>query len=195
MAIANLRQSEIHTAFDNVTFVNFNYDRCIEHYIYWSFQRLGLNEAESARIVASLKMIRPYGGLGTSLPAVHGHLAFGYHSHADFFELINRIRTYTESAVHDSNILEDALHRAELILILGFGFHAQNLNLLRLDQPREARVIATVKNLDRANLVDITDALIRTLRIAPEQIELFDMTTPELLQNLRLKILRRTSAD
>jgi hypothetical protein len=40
MAITGLKQSEFRKkAFAQVTFINFNYDRCIEHYIFWALQR------------------------------------------------------------------------------------------------------------------------------------------------------------
>jgi hypothetical protein len=76
-------------------------------------------------------------------------------------------------------------------LFLGFGFHAQNLSLLQLDQPNEGHVIATVKKINMANRDDLRNAVARTLRIGGTEIELFDMTAPELLSELRLKIMMR----
>jgi hypothetical protein len=193
MAISGLRRAQIHTAFDNITFINFNYDRCIEHYLFWSLQRIGIEQAEAEQVVSNLKMIRPYGGLGTSLPNARGGIPFGYNGTTDPFAMMDRIRTYTESAIHDGELLGDILHRAELVLFLGFGFHAQNLKLLQLDHPRSPYVMATVKKIHPANLDDLRLALHRTLRLPPEPIELYDMTAPELLRELRLKIAMRAS--
>jgi len=68
MAITGFKLSEIERAFNKITFVNFNYDRCIEQYFYWSLQRIGMSAAQSAETVRNLSIIRPYGGLGSLLP-------------------------------------------------------------------------------------------------------------------------------
>ena len=191
MAISGLKKSEIHTAFQNVTFVNFNYDRCIEHYLHVALQRIGVSEGDSSHIVSELKMIRPYGGIGSSLATSPDNAPFG--ANVDALRVIGRIRTYTESdALHDSKHLLKALHDAELTIFLGFGFHAQNLHLLQLPAARRKRVMATVKKVHEANRTDIVDALTQTLQTTErERVELYDMTAPELLRELRLKIMMR----
>ncbi|HKS20967.1 MAG TPA: hypothetical protein VJS63_17315 [Bradyrhizobium sp.] len=194
MAIAGLKKSELRSAFQNVTFISFNYDRCIEHYLYWAFQRIGVDSVQAAEVVECLNMIRPYGGLGPVLPNTNGRIEFGFGGHLDPYEILDRIRTYTESSIHDGARLKGALHDAHLIIFLGFGFHPQNLELLRLDQPRTAHVMATVKNIHPANLDALNTALGKALRVSPEAIELFDMTTAEMLRGLRLMISMRASS-
>lgn len=195
MAISGLKKSEIHSAFKNITFVNFNYDRCIEHYLKVALQRIGISEGDSSHIVSELKMIRPYGGIGSPLPSSPDQAPFG--ANVDPVRAIERIRTYTESeALHGSSHLEKALHDAELVIFLGFGFHAQNLSLLQLPAPRRKRVMATVKKVHEANKTDIVDALTQRLRTtAREMVELYDMTAPELLRELRLKIMMRVGGS
>ena len=68
MAVSGHRQNTVKDAFKNVTFINFNYDRCIEHYLYWSLQRIGLGELDAALTITGLNMIRPYGGIGSMMP-------------------------------------------------------------------------------------------------------------------------------
>jgi hypothetical protein len=189
MAISDLKKSQISSAFDNITFINFNYDRCIEHYLYWSLQRVGLSEAEAGLTVSGLKMIRPYGSLGSIRPGFPETAAFG--GSVDPFKAISRIRTYTESDVlHDGGQLSKALMDAALVMFLGFGFHAQNLKLLELDlKAQNKRVMATVKKVHAANLGEIKYAIARNLTIEQAHVELFDMTAPEMLRELRLKIL------
>jgi hypothetical protein len=195
MAIQGLKQSELHTAFDNLTFVNFNYDRCIEHYLFWSLQRIGVQQGQAEEIVSKLKMIRPYGGLGTSLPNVRAGIPYGADRWHNLFDVVDRIRTYTESALHDSELLDSALLGAELILFLGFGFHPQNLGLLKLGTPRDSvQVMATVKKIHSANLGELANALRTTLRVNLKAVELHDMTTPEMLRDLRLKIMMRVGS-
>ncbi|MBR1247080.1 hypothetical protein JQ609_09060 [Bradyrhizobium sp. AUGA SZCCT0169] len=194
MAITGLKKSEIQSAFDNITFVNFNYDRCIEQYLYFALQRIGIEEAGAALIVAGLNMIRPYGSVGPLLPSIPNHVLFG--GAVDPFNMLAGIRTYTENeSLHDSGHLVTALQGAKLVLFLGFGFHAQNLRLLQLPDPRAKRVMATVKKVHQANRIDIQSALGSTLRVDPDRdVELYDMTAPEMLGDLRLKIMMRAGA-
>jgi hypothetical protein len=65
MAITGFRLSEIKHAFERITFINFNYDRCIEHYIYWALVRLRISEEDAKQTIQSLNVIRPYGSLGS----------------------------------------------------------------------------------------------------------------------------------
>jgi hypothetical protein len=83
-----------------------------------AFQRIGVDVQDARSIIENLKMIRPYGGLGPALDATPGHIAFGYRNHIDPFDHIERIRTHTESAIHDSQELVNALHSARLIFLL-----------------------------------------------------------------------------
>jgi hypothetical protein len=51
MAVAGMERDELNTAFDKITFVNFNYDRAIEQYLYWALQQRMLASADEARQV------------------------------------------------------------------------------------------------------------------------------------------------
>src|SRR6185437_10732142 len=90
--------SEIEHFFDGVTFVSFNYDRCVEHFFRHSIAGLyGVNAATSAKVVGSLKVLHPYGSLGP-LPSVDGRgIPFGGQPHGDdWVGLGAKIMTYTE---------------------------------------------------------------------------------------------------
>ena len=177
-----------------MTFLNFNYDRCIEHYLFWSLQRIGLTEDRATNIVRALKIIRPYGSLGSILPHTPSFLQFGAdRARQDTFALIDRIRTFTESeALHDKEILSIALTHAEMILFLGFGFHPQNLELLTLSPNqafRPGKVIATTFKLHGGNLDDLKVTLAYRLRFPVDKVETVDMSASEVLRQLKLKVL------
>jgi hypothetical protein len=191
MAITGFKLNEITHAFKRITFVNFNYDRCIEHYLFWSLQRLGISSDDASKTIQNLNIIRPYGTLGSVIPGTPSFLKFGAPAPSKPFDLINRIRTFTESdALHDKEKLSSALVDASLIAFLGFGFHPQNLKLLALSpsqQLRKAKVLATVVGVDGANLPELKSTLHHTLRIGSE-VETYNMTASEMLQKLRIKI-------
>lgn len=63
-----LSKANLGDAFENLSIINFNYDRCVEHLCYHWFQRLyDLSESESAEVCNRMKIYHPYGSLG-SLP-------------------------------------------------------------------------------------------------------------------------------
>jgi hypothetical protein len=192
MAITGFKLSEIKHAFKRITFIIFNYDRCIEHYIFWSLQRLGLSADDASETVKNLNIIRPYGTLGSVVPQISTFLKFGAAPPANLFDMTSRIRTFTESdPLHDKEILSIALLGASLIVFLGFGFHPQNLKLLTLSpnqQLRRARVLATVYGIHDANLPELTSTLHSALRVEADMVETYAMTASDILQNLRMKI-------
>jgi hypothetical protein len=192
MAITNFKLNEIKHAFKRITFINFNYDRCIEHYLFWSLQRLGLTSEDASETIQNLDIIRPYGTLGSVVPGAPSFLNFGELPPSDPVGMIGRIRTFTESdALHDHAKLSSALVGASLIVFLGFGFHSQNLRLLTLppdQQLRRAKVLATVVGVHGANIPELKSRLGGALRVDGDMVETYDMTASEILQKLRMKI-------
>jgi hypothetical protein len=192
MAAANVKLNELKNCFKNVTFINFNYDRCLEHYLFWSLVRLGLDDHQAADIVDSLNVVRPYGTIGSVLSSRKNYMGFGSGLPPDPFPLLDRIRTYTESGLHDKAELERIVLNANRFIFLGFGFHPQNMDLLTVDQATASRdrttLMATVLGVHSGNLEIIKSRLQRALRIG-QWIDLYPMTTPGLLKDLRMKIL------
>ena len=191
MAITGYKLSKIDEAFDNITFVNFNYDRCIEHYIYFALQRIGLTTEAAARIVTRLQIIRPYGGLGSIIPGEKQYLGFGSAA-GDYFTLVDRIRTFAESEImHDGDVLLKALSSASLIVFLGFGFHVQNIDLLALEKPHAVdglKILATTFKVNHAVIPELKSAIATTLRVGLDRVETYPMTASEIVKELRIKI-------
>lgn len=58
--------------------INFNYDRCIEHFLFWAVQDLyHKSESEAAEILVGLNIFHPYGSVGV-LPWQNGELRNGW---------------------------------------------------------------------------------------------------------------------
>ena len=192
IAITNHKLSSIQHAFDNITFVIFNYDRCVEFYIYCALQRVGLNSEDASEIVERLDIIRPYGSIGSILPQAPNHLRFGDKRYLPYFNLIERIRTFTESdALHDRSTLVTKLSSARLIMFLGFGFHPQNMELIGLEASHPVvggRVLATMFGVHEANVLELRNEVGRKLRMSRDSVEAYAMTSSEILKSLRPKI-------
>ncbi|QPF90974.1 hypothetical protein [Bradyrhizobium commune] len=193
MAIANHKLADVPHAFKRLTIINFNYDRCIEHYLFWSLKRIGLSTDEAASTVAGLNILRPYGTLGSILPGSRTFLQFGANANSSVsLDLTSRIRTFTESqSLHDTDQLAASLEAAAMIIFLGFGFHPQNLRLLAMPKQqnwRGARTIATAFKVHDANLPELRAAISETMRIDSTRIEFHSMTASTILKELRMKI-------
>jgi hypothetical protein len=179
MALSALRQDAATKAFENVTIINFNYDRTVEHYLYLALQRHGGVSAEAAKAsVERLKVIRPYGSLGKLEWLAPEGVPFGGNDSADeVIAAANNIRTFTEQIEGDTirPSIDDALEKACVVICLGFGFHSQNLELMKRKdtdrwRPHVGHVSATTKGLNEGNYPTIKKFLNRHLGLGPEPI-------------------------
>ena len=155
MAAQSLRKGDASRFFDNITIINFNYDRALDQYLYWSLQDtygFSAEEALNAIYRLSQKTIRPYGSLGPLDWQQQGGTRYGSTEDlpSRLFDIASQIRTYTEQ-LDDSDMLDFvryALSQARLVVVLGFGFHPQNMRLFEQGGTRgnvEARrVFATM---------------------------------------------------
>lgn len=128
-------------ALKDTSFVVFNYDRCVEQYLWHHLTTALAVPAEDAReVLSSLPILHPFGSIG-QLPELGGHHPFGADDARYISGAPTRIRTYTESA--DGLVGERVaalMETADKIVFLGFAFHQQNLKLLfpkERDRPAE----------------------------------------------------------
>jgi len=114
--------------FENVSFIIFNYDRCVEHFLENALQRLyALNDQGAISIVADLQIIHPYGQVGTLREVPFGA------SRANYDIIAQGIKTYTEQ-IAAADVMEELageVSRAACIVFLGFAYHSQNMRLLK----------------------------------------------------------------
>ncbi len=194
MAVAGQKQEELATAFRHVTFINFNYDRVIEQYLYFALQeRLAASPEAARHIVGNLHMIRPYGSIAKFAYQMGDPRSFGSTAYFDPFKTIGNLRTYTESdPLHDASDVANALSNAALVIFLGFGYHATNLDILRARQDtfNKARVLGTLVGIHPGNTTVIGNRIAANLHIDGGLVDLEpNMGAAELLQRLRQRIL------
>ena len=119
--------------FDNVGFIIFNYDRCIEHFLVHALQRLyGIDEKTSQEICADLHVIHPYGCVGQLPTSSEQGVPFGTTDTRDCLKLAQGIKTYSEQITEADNQLaiEAEVISARCIVFLGFAYHDQNMLML-----------------------------------------------------------------
>ncbi|MGY4257374.1 hypothetical protein ACVI1L_004442 [Bradyrhizobium sp. USDA 4516] len=189
--VARVRREEMAAAFNNVTFINFNYDRLIEQYLYWALQeRTSLSAGDAEAIVANLNMLRPYGSIGQFDPDFGNEFGFGTTAFFDPFRRLSSLGTYTESKpLHDQAAAEGALRDAALVIFLGFGFHTSNLDLIKAPHSGDKYAFGTVKGIHRENHDPIKRTIYGNLGGLNHSSGLYDFTAEELLRELRPQIM------
>lgn len=146
--------------FKNLCIINFNYDRCIEHFLLCALQDLyQINEGGAAELLNEhLRIYHPYGTIGF-LPwqahVINRTLPFGGSEHGDDLNLVAEgIKTFNEQ-VEDDGLLKqlgEEVARADRIVFLGFHFHPQNMQLLQAaNNVRGSNVDIYATALERSN--------------------------------------------
>lgn len=163
----NCQKENLRTRLQDIAVISFNYDRCLEHYLYLAFQDYyGISTDESARLLEALEIHHPYGKVGT-LPWMHqsnGSIAYGATpNHQQLIEISKLLRTFTEGtdpSVSDINSIRDTVAGTERLLFLGFAFHRLNLDLLFSGASSgTTRVFATALNVSSSNCQRIKNEL------------------------------------
>jgi hypothetical protein len=127
----------VETIFDNVAFIVFNYDRCIEHFLFVALQQLyAIDHTMAANLLSKLCIIHPYGVVAELPFKTRDGISFGGPADgydAPYLTLSNRIRTYSEQIEDPAelNAIREQVAAAEKIVFLGFAFHDQNLRMLQ----------------------------------------------------------------
>jgi len=128
-------EEAIKNSFRDILFINFNYDRCLERFIFlWLKNYFGWEDYIVQDICNALNVIRPYGSLG-SLPWKNKQNAVAYGSQVNEHQLISiskRIKTFTEGVnSHQRDTIHSAILNSQKNIYLGFAFHPLNMELLK----------------------------------------------------------------
>jgi hypothetical protein len=136
-------------ALNNITFISFNYDRCIKQFFgNAAASYFALNDGQTTEVLQAIKVIHPYGSIG-DLEVKDKHVS-GYAPEVSGSRILSsskKIRTFTEG-VQDARLLQEItlpIGQAEVIIFLGFSFIDINMQLLVPEVPHSRRVLATAK--------------------------------------------------
>lgn len=121
-----------------ITFIVFNYDRCVEHFLIDAFiaiYRIPVQEA--ADLVRKIAIFHPYGTVG-ALPWMRDAEAKiieygGNPSSSKLLDVALGIKTFTEGTDDDSSdiiAIRRSVELASRIVFLGFAYHPLNMQLL-----------------------------------------------------------------
>lgn len=143
MLTENVRREEVKKAFENISIITFNYDRCIERYLAQCLSSYyGIPEEDANGIVRGVQIYHPYGRVGPLPWQDSGRgIPFGSNERNDLLSIAAQINTFAEG-LHDSDLrdgMRSLIERGETLVFLGFAFHPQNLELIM--PPSGARIL------------------------------------------------------
>ncbi len=169
--------------FDNISFLTFNYDRCIEHFLVQAIKNYyGVDDNTAQAVVAKLPIIHPYGQVGflpwqAASPGIN-RVEFGGPVHENGQKLLglsSLLRTFTER-IEDQDALQNmrkCVQEAETIVFLGFAFHPTNLDLISPEtRGRAKRVFGTAKGMSDSDSKAVTDDLPDWLKLDHSEVEI-----------------------
>ena len=129
---------------NNVTFITFNYDRSLEHFLFTALKHTySKDDKQTEGKLSGLNIIHVHGVLG-DLPwqTAEGR---SYRSHCPSEMLLKsaekiRIMSDDIADVHFLKYAWQKLNEAELICCLGFGYDSANMDRLRLNDLHQKKV-------------------------------------------------------
>lgn len=160
----NVRRSQIDRIFENFEIINFNYDRCLEHYLPFSLSSYyGVDLAATREITKALTVHRPYGVAGR-LPWQSGDLpsvGFGEGSPQQLADVAQQVRTFTERVEEGAELaaMRTAIANADRVVFLGFAFHRQNVELLAQAAQDHSEIVATALGISDSDKSVISNEL------------------------------------
>jgi hypothetical protein len=162
----NVKASQIDNIFNNLEIINFNYDRCLEHYLRFSladYYDVKYEAVEGA--MEKLVVHRPYGSAG-KLPwqkQAGPDVQFGEMHPGKAAEAAKQIRTFTERVEEEDKLdaIKGAIAGADRIVFLGFAFHRQNIEIIAKEVQEHAEIVATAFGISESDRSVIIRELIK----------------------------------
>jgi hypothetical protein len=169
MLVERVDRDEIETIFENVSFITFNYDRCIQKFLHVALQKYyAISDERAAELISKLEIIHPYGSVGPLPFEGSGSSAVAYGAdlnESSLIEAAGRIRTFTEQ-IEDDDLLvsiHGGVNNAETIVFMGFAFHPQNMQLLDVGIASNVRRVFATSFLCSQGDVEVFTSQVRSM--------------------------------
>jgi hypothetical protein len=170
-------RSQVERCLDELSIVNFNYDRSVEHFLpHAMVMAFGMTLKEAQAIVAAkLRIIHPYGTVGR-LPWQKGDAAeceWGTEQPWNIHNLSTMIRTSSEVQRDNQMLMQirGAISSAKRIVFLGFGFQPQNVDLLvDYGLSHDPEIAITVHGMSPTNRASVVRMMKRKFGVEHEEL-------------------------
>ncbi|MHC4122430.1 MAG: hypothetical protein ACYSSI_02560 [Planctomycetota bacterium] len=149
---------------NKVSFVTFNYDRSLEHFLFTSLRAYHerITQEQVVNIINQIPIIHLYGQIDM-LPWQNPDgrpygTRFTAHQVKQYRKNISIIfENISENIQSRFDIARNLIDQAEQVYILGFGFHKNNLERLRFDSLKNTKIMGTAYNLDNDQIRTVKD--------------------------------------
>lgn len=180
----NCAKEDLEERFKSVTLIIFNYDRCVEHFIYNALQNsYNISETEAAELVNKINIYHPYGNVGSLPWSKNGINSSSFGSDPmpeQLLTLAKKIKTFTEGTDPKSSKIikiHEKMSEANKLVFLGFAFHKLNMELIKPANFKNAPIecFATILRVSYSDSV-IIEKQIRDLYNGNVNIQTSDST-------------------
>jgi len=164
-----VRREEIGRIFERVRFIVFNYDRCLEHFLFNALQiHYGIDRRTAVDVMATLDVVHPYGVIAPlRWQDDREGIDFGESvSGIDLQAMSRRIKTFTEQFDTGSELsrIRNAIVTGTTLVFLGFSYHRMNMQLLQPeDRCATRRVFGSTHGLSEDKVRNVRESIGRLL--------------------------------
>lgn len=200
MLTEGVERDNLDELFSHVAIITFNYDRCIEHYLYNTLETyFKIDSQKSQELVSKLVILHPYGRVGTLPWQARNVVATAFGNDPDARSLprvASQIRTFTERVDDDAMMttIHHLMSNSEVIVYLGFSYADMNIQLLTTPAASGPKLIfGTSYLVSQPNKNAIVSDLKTTMGADPQSIksiELADLKCRDMLLAYWRPILR-----
>lgn len=163
-------KTKITESLSRVKIVSFNYDRCLAQFTRVAIKLLySLPDNEAAELSSALSITHAYGSLGSLDASAPNYFDFGASTMRKIPEIYKRIKTFTEGNIEGGTLaaIKSQVAECERIVLLGFGFHGQNIEILKNDPSlsnKDKVIIGTSLGIAEAAQKDLEFKLAKAFR-------------------------------
>lgn len=165
--------------FDNISFVTFNYDRSLEHFLFTSLEN-GFNYkhigGDPKELFDKISIEHVYGKV-VDLPWEENNICLGYKSfntgHSSITDWIDNIRVIYDRSTINLDSIHSKIREANRIYFLGFGYDITNLELLGIPDNLSAnqKIFGTALGLYREEIAFVKSIFSKNVRLGGIVIE------------------------
>lgn len=157
---AGVTKAEIKNLFSSVAFIVFNYDRCLEVMLMQALAYYYDLEATEIRdIMSEVSIVHPYGQVGSFPGGLNQSVAFGQ-TQCNLLAVSSQIRTFTETVADGvAEQVQSVIQSAETLVFLGFAFHEQNMDLMKVERSNVRRIFGTGLDISPEDQIVVKYAL------------------------------------
>ncbi len=166
---AGYHRSDAPRLYDDVSFVSFNYDRCIEYALLRATaHHFHLNDDQAFDALKRVKIEHPYGSLG-ELPTGRAAVSHSFgtpQTNETLLSMARNLKTFTEGTVGENTKekIGKLIENSRSIVCLGFGYNAMNVELISNPTEKGKIVYGTTFALSEPNAASAKSSMCRQVK-------------------------------